>query len=98
MQQITLAEYVHLLQVNFGVVSLMQTERCGMCFPFSCLKMSALKQFFFTRVSSLCADSPSPGPEGLAVGWWSRPPGSTPPVTLCRRGRSRSLASFHGGS
>ena len=49
-------------------------------------------------MSSLCADSLSPGPEGLTVGWWSCPPGSTPPVTLCRRGHSRSLASFRGES
>lgn len=47
---------------------------------------------------AFCSDSPSPGPAGRAAGWWSAPPGSTPPATPCRPGRSRSPASFPGGS
>lgn len=49
--------------------------------------------FFIPSVDSL-----SPGPAAPAAGWWSCLPGSTPPVTQCRRGHSRSPASFPGGS
>lgn len=49
-------------------------------------------------ISILSVDSPSPGPAGPAAGWWSCLPGSTPPVTQCHRGHSRSPASFPGGS
>ncbi len=67
-------------------------------FPVSFLIVSVLERkeapALLAGTSDFSIDSPSPGPAGPAVGWWSFLPGSTPPVTPYHRDRSRSHASF----
>lgn len=56
------------------------------------------QQASLANTSDVRVDSPSPGPAGPAAGWWSCLLGSTPPAKPCRRDRSRSPASYPGGS
>lgn len=56
------------------------------------------RQASLGNTSDVRVDSLSPGPAGPAAGWWSCLLGSTPPGKLCRRDRSRSPASYPGGS